>query len=283
MLFAADKYFTKSSLYKVLIINFFIKFIKSFVLVLFELFFSVIISSGLKGGFMKKIQNKLIELFNRYKHVWILSYFIIYLTWFGYLERTVTTHYHLIHLPIDDYIPFCEYFVIPYIMWFGYVAFGIAFTALHDKKEFYRLCAFLYTGMTVFLVISTLYPNGHNLRPYYFTHHNMFTALCEWLYSTDTPTNLFPSIHVYNSLGIHFAVMHSSYFKDKKHVQHASLVLCVLIILSTMFIKQHSVFDVSTAFMLAFVMYNVVYIKNWMHLPQKSGSFQDTANSKVRV
>ena len=83
------------------------------------------------------------------------------------------------------------------------------------KKEFYRLCAFLYTGMTVFLVISTLYPNGHNLRPYYFTHHNMFTALCEWLYSTDTPTNLFPSIHVYNSLGIHFAVMHSSYFKDK--------------------------------------------------------------------
>lgn len=232
---------------------------------------------------MKKIQNKLIELFNRYKHVWILSYFIIYLTWFGYLERTVTTHYHLIHLPIDDYIPFCEYFVIPYIMWFGYVAFGIAFTALHDKKEFYRLCAFLYTGMTVFLVISTFYPNGHNLRPYYFTHHNMFTALCEWLYSTDTPTNLFPSIHVYNSLGIHFAVMHSSYFKDKKHVQHASLVLCVLIILSTMFIKQHSVFDVSTAFMLAFVMYNVVYIKNWMHLPQKSGSFQDAANSKVRV
>ncbi len=56
---------------------------------------------------MKKIENKLIELFNRYKHVWILSYFIIYLTWFGYLERTVTTHYHLIHLPIDDYIPFC--------------------------------------------------------------------------------------------------------------------------------------------------------------------------------
>ena len=84
---------------------------------------------------MKKIQNKLIELFNRYKHVWILSYFIIYLTWFGYLERTVTTHYHLIHLPIDDYIPFCEYFVIPYIMWFGYVAFGIAFTALQEFLE----------------------------------------------------------------------------------------------------------------------------------------------------
>ena len=47
MLFAADKYFTKSSLYKVSII-------KSFVLVLFELFFSVIISSGLKRWFYEE-------------------------------------------------------------------------------------------------------------------------------------------------------------------------------------------------------------------------------------
>lgn len=52
--FAADKYFTKSLLSKVLIINFFIKFIKSFVLVLFELFFSVIISSGLKRWFYEE-------------------------------------------------------------------------------------------------------------------------------------------------------------------------------------------------------------------------------------
>ena len=75
----------------------------------------------------------------------------------------------------------------------------------------------------------------------------MFTALCVWLYYTDTPTNLFPSIHVYNSLGIHFAVMHSSYFKDKKHVQHASLVLCVHIFMTTMYNKQNSVFDDYTA------------------------------------
>jgi hypothetical protein len=54
MLFAADKYFTKSSLYKVSIINFFIKFIKSFVLVLFELFFSVIISCRLKRWFYEE-------------------------------------------------------------------------------------------------------------------------------------------------------------------------------------------------------------------------------------
>ena len=105
---------------------------------------------------MKKIQNKLIELFNRYKHVWILSYFIIYLTWFGYLERTVTTHYHLIHLPIDDYIPFCEYFVIPYIMWFGYVALELLSRHYMTKRILQTVCVFIYWYDRIFSYINAL-------------------------------------------------------------------------------------------------------------------------------
>ena len=53
--------------------------------------------------------------------------------------------------------------------------------------------------------------------------------------------------------------MHSDYFKNKKPVQRASLILCIAIILSTMFIKQHSVFDVLTAFVMAAIMYTLVY------------------------
>ena len=56
----------------------------------------------------------------RNKHALLLLYFMIYLPWFGHLERTVTTHFHVIHVALDDYIPFCEYFIIPYFLWFGY-------------------------------------------------------------------------------------------------------------------------------------------------------------------
>ena len=45
----------------------------------------------------------------RNKHALLLLYFMIYLPWFGHLERTVTTHFHVIHVALDDYIPFCEY------------------------------------------------------------------------------------------------------------------------------------------------------------------------------
>ena len=38
----------------------------------------------------------------KYSHVWILSYGLIYLTWFCYLERTVTRNYHVMHVAMDD-------------------------------------------------------------------------------------------------------------------------------------------------------------------------------------
>lgn len=88
---------------------------------------------------------------------------------------------------------------------------------------------------------------------------NIFTRLVAFLYQADTPTNLWPSIHVYNSLGCHIAIMKSKRLSEKKGIRIASLILCVSIIMSTMFIKQHSVFDVTTAFIMAAVMYVVVY------------------------
>lgn len=221
---------------------------------------------------MTKFKVWFLNFFENYKHLTILLYFFVYLAWFAYLEKNVTTHFHVVHVSLDDYIPFCEYFIIPYLIWFLYVAWGITYTAFHNKGDYYKLCGFLFTGMTVFLIVSTIYPNGHFLRPHYFSHHNVFTTLCENLYSSDTATNLFPSIHVYNSLGIHFAVMNSKELKNKKTLRFISLVLCVSIILATMFLKQHSVFDVATAFVLSFFMYQIIYVHEWAKAPKKQTS-----------
>lgn len=207
----------------------------------------------------KNLFTSLKDLAYQYRHAWILSYMFIYLAWFAYLEQTVTKKFHIITMPVDLKIPFCEYFIIPYLLWFAYVAFGIMYFFFRNKEDYYKLCAFLFTGMTVFLVVSSIYPNGHYLRPVEFERENWCTELVRWLYQTDTSTNLFPSIHVYNSLGVHIALMRSECFREKHASKAASLVLCVSIILSTMLLKQHSVFDVLTAFGMAAVMYYAVY------------------------
>ena len=213
--------------------------------------------------------NVLKTKFSQYKHGLLLLYFFLYFPWFGYLEKTVTTHFHVIHVALDDYIPFCEYFIIPYLAWFGYVAFGVCYFFFKNKEEYYRLCTTLFTGMTIFLIVSTLYPNGHYLRPTYFDHNNICIQLVKWLYSTDTPTNLFPSIHVYNSICVNAAIWHSEDFKKHTAVRYGSAVLMVLIILSTMFLKQHSVFDVVTGTVLAVFLYSVVYNPNASLVPAR--------------
>ena len=47
---------------------------------------------------------------------------------------------------LDDYIPFCEFFVIPYYLWFVYMAIGILFIAFTDGKLCWRMGIFLITG-----------------------------------------------------------------------------------------------------------------------------------------
>lgn len=205
-------------------------------------------------------KQKLVTIWQKYRHALPLAlYGIIYMLWFTHLEKTVTSHYRLIHYRPDDLIPFCEVFVIPYLLWFAYVAVVIIYFFFRDKDDYFRVCTFLFTGMTVFLIVSTLWPNGHDLRPAIMPRDNLFTRLVSNLYRADTPTNLWPSIHVYNSLGCHIAVMKSAQLEKKKGIRACSLCLCVSIILSTMLIKQHSVFDVTTAFIMAAVMYGIVY------------------------
>ena len=202
------------------------------------------------------------HFYEKYKHAIPLLIFMgVYLVWFFVLESKVTT-YRIIHTEIDDRIPFCEIFVIPYFLWFAYVAVSVLIAFFTDKETYFKSLIFLATGMTIFLTISTLWPNGHNLRPLVMPRDNIFSRMVAGLYRTDTPTNLWPSIHVYNSIGAHLCIARCSYTKNKKGIKLASLVLCVSIILSTMFIKQHSLFDVFTALLMSVLMSLIVYRKD---------------------
>ncbi|MCI8783682.1 MAG: phosphatase PAP2 family protein [Dorea sp.] len=195
----------------------------------------------------------------KYRHAWVLLYGFIYMPWFIYLEKRTDVHYFLIHSPLDDYIPFVEYFIVPYLLWFAFVAVAAGYFFFTDKTGFYRLSAFLIVGMTFFLFLCTVFPNGLNLRPATFARDNIFVELVKHVYATDTPTNVLPSIHVFNSLGVCIAIWHSEALKKHRKIQYGAYLLAVLIILSTVFLKQHSVTDVIAAFALACVIYPFVY------------------------
>lgn len=206
----------------------------------------------------------------KYKHGWVFLYGLIYLPWFFYLEKHVTTNFHIIHTELDEKIPFLEIFIIPYGLWFLFIAVTVGYFFFTDTKDFYKLSAFLCIGMTFFLIFSTVYPNGQILRPTTFERDNIFVDLVRQLYRADTPTNIFPSLHVYNTIAACIAIMHSQKLKQHRWIQYSSLVLGGLIILSTMFLKQHSVIDVIGAGVMAVICYQLIYVAAFKRQPEVS-------------
>ena len=150
-------------------------------------------------------------------------------------------------------------FIIPYLLWFVYIAIAGIYFFFREKESFCKLMYFGMIGMTIFIIVSYVYPNGLELRPDTFTRDNIFIQLTRKIYSMDTPTNVLPSIHVFNSMAVYFAVKNSPYLKEKKVIRGAAFFMTTSIILSTMFLKQHSVVDVLTALILSYVSYDIIY------------------------
>ena len=76
------------------------------------------------------------KLWNQYKHlIPLLTYMLVYMVWWGHLEDTVTTKYKVIHMGIDDHIPFVEIFIIPYLAWFAYVSTTVVALSLRMRRK----------------------------------------------------------------------------------------------------------------------------------------------------
>lgn len=208
------------------------------------------------------------EWLKEHRHIWVCSYVFIYLIWFFALEQRENVVMTPIHIWLDDYIPFNEWFIIPYLLWFAYMAVTILYFFLTSKEDYYRECAFLFIGMSICLIIYMIWPNCQNLRVTEFPRDNFLTFLVKIIYGVDTATNVCPSIHVYNSIGVHIAVAKSETLKKNKWIQAGSFILMILICLSTVFLKQHSVFDGIAALPLVLIMYVMVYKVDYAPLVQ---------------
>lgn len=210
------------------------------------------------------------------KNLWIVPiYGIFYLIMFFALENS-SLEYQVIYSPLDEKIPFCEYFVVPYFLWFFYIAAVVLYFMFWNEscKEYKKLISMLGTGMTTFLIISFVLPNCHYLRPTLPEHGNIFVEAVRFLYTIDTSTNLIPSIHVFNTLACWIAVKQNIRCRKHRFIMFTNNILTVLIILSTMFLKQHSVIDVGVAFIFFVISYWIFY----RFIPAHQEQFDEVCN-----
>lgn len=192
--------------------------------------------------------------FSRHPLCFMALYLILYLSAFNFLNTQIHMPHILVHCRLDDLIPFCKYAIVPYLLWFPWIPFTLFYLLYKAPREdFWRLCVPLFTGMTMALLFYVIVPNGLALRPHFVPGNDIFAQLVRMIYRSDTPMNVCPSIHVFNSVTLMLAYYRSAVFDAprRRWMRPAAMVLCMSITLSTMLLKQHSVIDVVFGLLLA--------------------------------
>ncbi len=193
------------------------------------------------------------------RHLLLLAYWPVFGVLFYLAENVlIAEFYYPIESVLDAYIPFCEWFVIPYVFWFVYMVGMHVYTALFDVAAFRKLIFFVAVTYTTSLVIFAIFPNCQNLRPVEFPRDNFLTDFMRNFYQFDTNTNVLPSLHVVGSFAVQFASRQCPRFRTKGWTCFFA-VSTTLISVSTVFLKQHSILDIVAGLLVSAMAYCIVY------------------------
>lgn len=196
----------------------------------------------------------------KYKYWLYLLYLPVYLIAFFLIEGYIDNSYNywVSYAPLDSIIPFIDWFVIFYDLWYPFMLVVGVYLLFKERQAYERMAYMLIFGFSFSLLFFLILPNGQNLRLESFEKETIFTQIIASLWETDTHTNVLPSMHVYGSIFTVFAVLDSKTIKNI-FVRIGAVILGLLICASTCIIKQHSILDVYAGLILFAILYWIIY------------------------
>ena len=182
----------------------------------------------------------------RFSHVKLLLGWVIYFALYFITENLIPAERcYPVHVFLDDWIPFNEFFVLFYVGWYVLVFGSLLYTFLYDVESFQKIQIYIMITQALAMACYILFPSRQDLRPEVFPRENVLTALMGFIYSFDTNTGVCPSLHVAYSIGI------LSVFWKKPDFSAPGKWLLLIFVLgvcaAVCFVKQHSAIDVIAA------------------------------------
>jgi membrane-associated phospholipid phosphatase len=154
----------------------------------------------------------------------------------------------------DKAIPFVKEFIIPYVLWYPFIFACLLYFYMKDRRTYFRTLISINIGMIISFIIYFTFQT-HVPRPI-LEGEDLLTKLVLIIYKGDNPYNCFPSIHVLESY-----LMIKGIYDCRNKIGLAVItidIMSTLIILATMFVKQHVLLDVLGGIYLGEIVFNYV-------------------------
>ena len=195
---------------------------------------------------MKKIDCKPIKL---------LIYLILFQITIYFFTKLIQGTPHIIGSTLDNKIPFINIFIIPYVLWYLMIFIVPYIIYKKDKNKFteYFICYFITIIIANFTYL--IYPSVI-IRPN-IENTSLLNIITNLVYSVDTPAlNCFPSIHCAVSM---MFILYTSTTKNIDLKYKISIfIISILIMLSTLLIKQHVILDLISGDILALIVFLII-------------------------
>ena len=179
----------------------------------------------------------------RFSHIKLLGGWVVYLALYFITENLIPANrLHVIHCALDDMIPFNEGFLIFYCFWYVLLVLSLLYFFLYDIGSFRKLQIFIMITQAIAMLVYIFYPSIQIGRPEVMPRDNFLCDVMSFIYAFDTPTGVFPSLHVAYSMGI--ASVWNKYRGASPAMKRFVIISAILISISVVFVKQHSVLDI---------------------------------------
>ncbi|MCQ6557579.1 phosphatase PAP2 family protein [Paenibacillus mendelii] len=202
----------------------------------------------------------------RLKRFWPLSTMLVFPVLgmlYAMFNQPLETVYSL-ESGFDRAIPYIKYFSVPYSIWIFYIYVCLIYFFIKDPKFYYRsLLTYTLCALICYAIYSVFQTTV--ARPV-LTGDDVFTAVTRFIYNRDQPFNCFPSIHCFSSYMVMKALFTSG-FRNKWN-QILIYGMSSLIIVSTLFVKQHVIIDVLGGILIVEIVYRgIVYAERTFFNP----------------
>lgn len=160
---------------------------------------------------------------------------------------------HNLSGPADEVIPFMPQFIIIYFGCYLFWVVNYFMASMREEKVKYQFFTADFYARLVCMLCFIFYPTT-NTRPV-LAGTDIWTQAVRFLYTVDKPINLFPSIHCMASWFSCIAVRKNR--KISNWYKAFSVLMTVLVVISTLALRQHVWQDAAAGILLAEVTWQI--------------------------
>lgn len=180
------------------------------------------------------------------KFIWLLALLLLFSGYF--LLNKPRGSAHILETTVDDWIPLIPAFVFPYISLYALLAVSLWRFGKADMRVFKLAALAVFVDLALSFLIYLFFQTKIE-RPV-ITGSDISSDVLRWVYSIDEPFNAFPSLHT--SLSVLCALL---WRKAGSSIWPIISVWAVLIVASTVLVKQHYIVDVFGGMAVAILSY----------------------------